>query len=190
MAATSTAFAAGLAKNSVGAKQIKSKAVRSAEIKNNAVTTPKINKGAVTADRIAVGVVPGKTVHVSRTLPLSGSVTPLLTLEFLSFDAECSSEAQDFVEVNITRVGGGSVTASGIFALETSSAEAAFPFVDQGTELEVRTIAPSPDGFGALAFDGVVTASGYAPVRVQVTVQVDDGLATPCRTFVTATPTG
>lgn len=43
-----TAIAAGLAKNSVGPKQLKKNAVTTAKIKNNAVTTGKIKNGAIT----------------------------------------------------------------------------------------------------------------------------------------------
>jgi hypothetical protein len=50
-----TAFAAGLAKNSVGSKQIKKNAVTSAKIKNNAVTTGKIKNGAVTGSKLNLG---------------------------------------------------------------------------------------------------------------------------------------
>lgn len=52
-----TAFATGLAKNSVGSKQIKKNAVTTAKIKNNAVTTAKIQNGAVTSTKIAAGAV-------------------------------------------------------------------------------------------------------------------------------------
>jgi hypothetical protein len=201
VAATSTAYAAGLAKNSVGAKQIKSNAVRSAEIKSNAVTTTelkdsavtsgKIAPGAVTADRIASGVVPAKTVHVARPLTVSGNVTPLLQLGGLSFDAQCNSALQDFVEVSVTRVGGGSLTIAGFTSLETSTTDSATPFVDDSTtELELFIQAPSNDGFGAYYFDGVVTPAGGGPVKVQVAVQVDDNNSTPCQTYVTATPIG
>ncbi|HEY5941655.1 MAG TPA: hypothetical protein VIT89_02185 [Solirubrobacterales bacterium] len=58
------AFAAGLAKNSVGPKQIKKNAVTSAKIKNNAVTTAKIKNGAVTGAKVnagSLGVVPNAT---------------------------------------------------------------------------------------------------------------------------------
>lgn len=50
-----TAFAAGLAKNSVGSKQLKKNAVTSAKIKNNAVTTSKIKNGAVTGSKLNLG---------------------------------------------------------------------------------------------------------------------------------------
>jgi hypothetical protein len=50
-----TAFAAGLAKNSVGSKQLKKNAVTTAKIKNNAVTTSKIKNGAVTGAKVNLG---------------------------------------------------------------------------------------------------------------------------------------
>jgi hypothetical protein len=52
-----TAMAAGLAKNSVGSKQLKKNAVTAAKIKQNAVTTPKVKDGAVTASKLAAGAV-------------------------------------------------------------------------------------------------------------------------------------
>jgi hypothetical protein len=60
-----TAFAAGLAKNSVGSKQLKKNAVTSAKIKSNSVTTPKLANGAVTAGKIANGAVSGSKVETS-----------------------------------------------------------------------------------------------------------------------------
>jgi hypothetical protein len=192
VAATTTAYAAGLAKNSVGAKQLKKNAVKTAKIKNGAVTTAKIKAGAVTADRIASGVVPARTVHVARTLPPSSSVSTLLQLGGLSFDATCNSTTQDFVQVEISRIGGGSLTASGLFSLETNTlaAAVAYPLVEDTNVLDLFTMAPSDDGFGRIVFDGVVTPAGGGPVQVQVTVQVDDGTPNPCRTYVTATPIG
>lgn len=190
VAATSTAFAAGLAANSVGAKQLKKNAVTSKKIKSNAVTTAKIKRGSVTADRIASGVIPARTVHVSRQLPITATTVPLLRLAGLSFDAVCSTALQDQVEVSLTRTGGGLLTASGLFSLETSTTDATYPFVDQNTDVNVTAIAPSNDGFGAMTFDGVVTPAGFGPVKVQVTVQVDDGTVNPCQTFVTAMPIG
>jgi hypothetical protein len=62
-----TALAAGLAKNSVGSKQIKKNAVTTAKIKNNAVTTAKIKNGAITGAKVntgSLGTVPNAT-HAS-----------------------------------------------------------------------------------------------------------------------------
>jgi len=62
-----TAIAAGLAKNSVGSKQLKKNAVTSAKIKNNAVTTSKIKNGAVTGAKLNVNSIP--------TVPSAASAT-------------------------------------------------------------------------------------------------------------------
>jgi hypothetical protein len=59
-----TAIAAGLAKNSVGSKQLKKNAVTTAKIKNNAVTGAKIKNGAITGSKVDVaslGTVPNAT---------------------------------------------------------------------------------------------------------------------------------
>jgi hypothetical protein len=53
-----TALAAGLAKNSVGTKQLKKNAVTAAKIKKNAVTTAKIKNGAVTGAKVNVSGFP------------------------------------------------------------------------------------------------------------------------------------
>jgi hypothetical protein len=50
-----SAYAAGLAKNSVGAKQIKKNAVRAAEIKRNAVRASEIRSNAVAGGEVADG---------------------------------------------------------------------------------------------------------------------------------------
>jgi len=71
-----TALAAGLAKNSVGSKQLKKNAVTSAKIKNNAVTTPKIKNGAVTGAKInlgSLGTVPNATHADSATTAASAT---------------------------------------------------------------------------------------------------------------------
>jgi hypothetical protein len=57
-----TAIAAGLAKNSVGSKQLKKNAVTTKKIKNNAVTTPKIKNGAVTGAKLAPGAAGGSAI--------------------------------------------------------------------------------------------------------------------------------
>jgi hypothetical protein len=59
-----TALAAGLAKNSVGSKQLKKNSVTTAKIKNNAVTAAKIKNGTITGSKInlgSLGTVPSAT---------------------------------------------------------------------------------------------------------------------------------
>lgn len=58
-----TAFAAGLAKNSVGSKQIKKNAVTEVKIKDGAVSAGKLGEGSVVTGKLADGsVVTGKIV--------------------------------------------------------------------------------------------------------------------------------
>jgi hypothetical protein len=57
-----TALAAGLAKNSVGTKQLKKNAVTTAKNKNNAVTTGKLKDSAVTGGKLADASVTGGKV--------------------------------------------------------------------------------------------------------------------------------
>lgn len=69
-----TALAAGLAKNSVGSKQLKKNAVTTAKIKNNAVTTSKIKNGAISGAKInlsTLGTVP--SADKAKTADTAGS---------------------------------------------------------------------------------------------------------------------
>jgi len=60
-----TAFAAGLAKNSVGSKQLKKNAVTSAKIKKNAVTNKKIKANAVTGAKVKDGSLSGADINLA-----------------------------------------------------------------------------------------------------------------------------
>jgi hypothetical protein len=71
-----TALAAGLAKNSVGSKQLKKNSVTTAKIKNNAVTTAKLKKKAVTGAKInlaTLGTVPSATNATNATRATSSA---------------------------------------------------------------------------------------------------------------------
>jgi hypothetical protein len=57
-ALTSTAYAAGLGKNSVGSRQLKSKSVTTGKIANNAVTGAKVAKETLTGADIKIGALP------------------------------------------------------------------------------------------------------------------------------------
>jgi hypothetical protein len=59
-----TAIAAGLAKNSVGSKQLKKNAVTAAKIKKNAVTGAKIKKGVVTGAKVKDGSLTGSDINL------------------------------------------------------------------------------------------------------------------------------
>jgi hypothetical protein len=82
-----TALAAGLAKNSVGSKQIKKNAVTAAKIKKNAVTTAKIKNDAVNGAKVnegTLGTVPSansansaNTAKSASSAAVASSLTPL-----------------------------------------------------------------------------------------------------------------
>jgi hypothetical protein len=59
-----TALAAGLAKNSVGSKQLKKNAVTAAKIKKNAVSGAKIKKSAVTGAKVKDQSLTGKDLNL------------------------------------------------------------------------------------------------------------------------------
>jgi len=112
-----TALAAGLAKNSVGSKQLKKNAVTSAKIKNNAVTTAKIKNGAITGAKVNVGTlatVPNAShagtadsagnantvggqsvVKVFRTLTAGQSGVQVASVGGFNFIASCESSNAD-----------------------------------------------------------------------------------------------
>ncbi len=122
-----TAFAAGLAKNSVGPKQLKKNAVTSAKIKNNAVTTAKIKNGAITGAKVnatSLGTVPNAThansadsagnantvggqsvVKVFRTLNEGQSGVTVASVGGFNFVATCGTDDADLQVVGPTASG-------------------------------------------------------------------------------------
>lgn len=60
-----TAVAAGLAKNSVGSKQLKANSVTAKKIKKNAVTNKKIKNNAVTGVKVKDGSLSGADINLS-----------------------------------------------------------------------------------------------------------------------------
>jgi hypothetical protein len=60
-----TALAAGLAKNSVGSKQLKANSVTAKKIKKNAVTGKKIKANAVTGQKVKDGSLTGADINLS-----------------------------------------------------------------------------------------------------------------------------
>jgi hypothetical protein len=79
-----TALAAGLAKNSVGSKQLKKNAVTAAKIKKNAVTTTKIKKDAVTGTQVneaTLGTVPSadkaNSANTAGTANVANGLAPM-----------------------------------------------------------------------------------------------------------------
>jgi hypothetical protein len=72
-----TALAAGLAKNSVGSKQLKKNSVTAAKIKKNAVTGAKIKANAVNGSKVADGSLTGADINLGTlgTVPNATNAT-------------------------------------------------------------------------------------------------------------------
>ena len=114
-----TAFAAGLAKNSVGSKQLKKNAVTTAKIKNNAVTTSKIKNGAVTGAKVnagSLGTVPNashadsaNTANSANTATSAGNVNGQ-TIHKILF--RTTSDAGSTGNVTVFNAGGLVITAN------------------------------------------------------------------------------
>jgi hypothetical protein len=81
------AFAAGLAKNSVGSKQLKRNAVTAAKIKNDAVTGAKVNEATLGAVPIATSAKTAdvaKTADAAKTANVANSATTATTASTLA----------------------------------------------------------------------------------------------------------
>jgi hypothetical protein len=116
LALTGTAFAAGLAANSVGTKQLKSNAVKTAKIKDGAVTGAKIKDGAVTGAKvtdasltgadvadgsiakadIGAGVLPSAPLTIDHNVPV-GTALPAVIAGGVSITPDCSLDVMDKV---------------------------------------------------------------------------------------------
>lgn len=145
-----TAIAAGLAKNSVGPKQLKKNAVTTAKIKNNAVSTAKLKNGAVTGAKVNVAGFPkvpsaahadtatsattagtanavaGSTIRkFSYSSPETASRTTLLSLNGLTLTAGCeggtaSLVATTSVDDSLIHAGGTHLTATPFYVEDDS----------------------------------------------------------------------
>ena len=200
VAATTTAFAAGLAANSVGTKQLKKNAVSAKKIKNNAVTgakikngavsNAKIQNGAVSSAKLAPGVVPPRTVTHSSNRTKSGSAVTALTAGGLTFKVTCNAAVQDFFAINVTRTGGGNLAYSGTRSIDASTGDSTVPVLADNTdELDITGVIINEGDSWLTTFDGVVTPVGGAPVLVQATGRVKDNDPAPCQFRLAATPT-
>jgi hypothetical protein len=67
-----TSYAAGLARNSVGSTQIKSKAVKNSDLGDSAVTSSKVKNGALRAQDFALGQIPAGPTGATGATGASG----------------------------------------------------------------------------------------------------------------------
>ena len=126
-----TAFAAGLAKNSVGSKQIKKNAVTGAKIKDGSVTTTKIADGSVITAKLADGsVVTGKIVNAAVTSDKladgsvvsiklgNGAVTTAKLLDASVTNPKIANDAVTATKIAADSVGSSEIAGSAVGAAE------------------------------------------------------------------------
>lgn len=149
------AVAAGLAKNSVGSKQLKKNAVTTAKIKNNAVTTAKIKNGAITGAKVnagSLGTVPNAShadsatsagtadnantvggLTIRKFFYASGETnnrTPLVSLDGLTLSGGCSGGETELLAT--TSVNNAMIHAGGTYLFATA-------FYVENDEFEIGT---------------------------------------------------
>jgi hypothetical protein len=169
-----TAFAAGLAKNSVGSKQIKKNAVTSAKIKNNAVTTPKIKNGAISGAKInlgSLGTVPSATnatnaanaanaakvngqtpVKVFRTL-LPGQSTEVANIAGFSIAALCESGN---IDVSLSSPGGSAAVLSAQGNGESEGPYFEYEANESGSSSSIPLDGEPDNTYGQVSFSGAL----------------------------------
>jgi len=192
VAATTTAYAAGLAKNSVGTKQLKKDAVTAVKIKANAVTSSEIADGSVTGADVKAGLLQTKPTFLSVDLPATAAAaSTILVAGGLTFDAACQLGGLDNIYVKVTRTGGGLLSYSGGYVEYSTNLD---PLTYPVLEVDVTNYQQSPvapaDGMSSLrTLDATFVPAGKPAVLVQLTTRVDDNATPACRVRITVSPT-
>lgn len=177
LAATSTSYAAGLARGSVDTQHLKA----------GAVTGAKVRDGSLGRADLAPTAVPHRTRTISRDLP--GEVeAPLLTLAGVAVVATCRPSEQ-LASVRFADPGGSDLEVSG-HGIRTylGAPVASSILVDGLPEHVVHAKAPNP-GVAVSTFDGTVRVGTGVPLRVSLSVLATtyDGRA-PCKLRLQLTP--
>lgn len=129
-----TAIAAGLAKNSVGSKQIKKNAVTEVKIKDGAVSANKLGDGSVVSAKLADGsVVTGKIVNAAVnadklangsvvTIKLAnGAVTTAKLADASVTNGKIANDAVNAAKIAPDSVGSSEIASSAVGATELDS---------------------------------------------------------------------
>jgi trimeric autotransporter adhesin len=115
------ALAAGLAKNSVGSKQLKKNAVTETKIKNGVVTSGKIADGSIVTAKLADGsVVTGKIVNAAVTSDKlgDGSVVAIKLGDGAVTTVKLTDDAVTAAKIAANAVGSSEIAASSVGANE------------------------------------------------------------------------
>lgn len=193
VALSGTAVAAGLAKNSVGTKQLKRAAVATAKIKQSAVTTAKIKRGAVASPQIrdgsvtgrdlAAGVLPPASVSIHRIVEPGEAMAPV-TVAGLRLEPYCRSLTNPTrvqAQVLVTSVGEGGVG----YTLTMHAGGDAVRLVADGADLlPIAVTYTDEPSAKVVVSEGIVSAGSGPWVRLSVGLRA----LQRCQVHLAATP--
>lgn len=182
----STAYAAGLAKNSVGTKQLKNSAVTAPKLKKDAVTGQKIKNRSVKAADLAAGAVTPRPVVVSRELVAGQSED--VVVAGVTYTVACVSPSG----IDTTRLTMAPAVTPGTISLGgiSTAVSATLPFFNDATTESSISAIPSAEAAGStVALTGQVGPTGGTPSLVVAALRAADNAAFPCRAKLTVSPT-
>ena len=185
-----TAVAAGLAKNSVGTKQLKKNAVSAAKIKKNAVTSRAIKDRSVTARDLAAGVLPPHGVDFQHSVAPGTAVAPV-TVAGVRFQPTCVAPDASSVasRVRFGSVGGAADLSLSISVNKTvgSTRTADSAVADGIPAVQVEAEASGGQNAGTVV-EGIVRSGTGAWLRVTIGMRGDLGGGRTCLLHLVAVP--
>ena len=131
LAGGGVAVGAGLAKNSVGSKQVQPNSLKSADIKNDSLTGKDIKESKLDIDESKLGSVPAVDTVATKTATAAPGQTKTIF-----------AKGTFVVEVTCTDTGGGTLESS--VNVRTTADNAAFDANDYGDEYEDFDVATGP----------------------------------------------
>lgn len=192
LAVGGTAYAAGLARNSVGTPQLKKSAVTSPKLKNNAVTSAKVRNGSLRAGDLAPGVLP-RTGSLDHALQVGQTGTPLV-VGGVSFKSSCQSGAGSLVVAQVAVqpavVGANNLTSSGtLVRLKGAGPSTATPIYGSSNGSSFEPNAEGESGATATtSFEGVVRSGSGPWLHVSIQARSNVVQSPPCLLRAVVTP--
>lgn len=183
------AIAAGLAKNSVGSKQLKKNAVTETKIKNGVVTSGKIADGSIVTAKLADGsVVTGKIVNAAVTSDKladgsvvaiklgNGAVTTVKLLDAAVTNAKIANDAVNAAKIAADSVGSSEIAADSVGSSEIASNVVGADELDTVHEHfgAVNEITDGTAHDGAYAIDSATVSCGAGEDLLSVSVDWTD----------------
>ncbi|MDO9456057.1 hypothetical protein [Nocardioides sp.] len=194
VAASSTSYAAGLAKNSVGTPQLRAGAVVAAKIKNGAVTGPKIKDGSVGRADLAPGVALPVTTQVRRKLAVGDDVL-LASVGGISYEGVCislgSGTAVGRVDIQATQEDGPFNALSGSWVSSVDDVSGIYTGPSGAAPFTSTVVQAGGSGtsLGRAALSGTMQYLERPTSRVDISLTTAGGASASCEMRVTISPT-